>query len=497
MIDPMTITASISFGLGIISFLSSSLSTLVRQESEFRKCKLLLETYSIQLKDRQRDLLAWRYIWYGDHGYSEDTYYYCWGEAYEEIKARFEAINELMGNVATHLGFRPEKGGFLNLSKEEEQDWIRILHCIKEEPWQQPTVKGFVGKLAFTISTNSKLRDELALLKTLTDDLCTQCRLIFRLRQGHEIDKNPTAAELQRLDKSRALSQGLAKFANDLYSFHIQHGQDREWDLELRLPDSDGDAAQLDLPASISIDFLLQCKCHCESWTAQRFRVLYYTQFSSKSNREPCDIGEGILQLLEDCQKTHVKTQKERQFEILEAPRSQGLRTREILRSAGEHTLQRKALEIEMLAISLSLVNWAFLLWNTSWMPVPCTCRLRRTILRGSTITYVMQSCLEEHLYPRCFNIGDDKHKLLALGCVLAELSLGAPISIDTTDDQQISFLLSEERLSKADLLQKVRRSSGNIGIFQSIRYCFNHENADLTTKLEQLHEHAENILKP
>jgi hypothetical protein len=122
-----------------------------------------------------------------------------------------------------------------------------------------------------------------------------------------------------------------------------------------------------------------------------------------------------------------------------------------------------------MLAISLSFVNWAFLLWNTSWMPAPCTCRLRRTTLQESTATtYVMQSLLKQHFDPKCFNFGNkslQKHKLLAIGGLLAELTLGMPIYLERGDGGGLFFVLEKKKLSKKELLQKVGSAPPNIGM--------------------------------
>jgi hypothetical protein len=154
MIDPLTITASIGFGLAVISFLSNSVSTLTRQGTEFERCKQLLTGYSYQLKDREKNLLAWRFHWYGDYGYSEDTYYYCWGNDYEEFKERFKEIRKLMSDLAGHMALQPESGEFPGLLKGEGRDWTDILSCIKKQGWQQPEARNFVGKLAFAISNN-------------------------------------------------------------------------------------------------------------------------------------------------------------------------------------------------------------------------------------------------------------------------------------------------------------------------------------------------------
>jgi hypothetical protein len=90
---------------------------------------------------------------------------------------------------------------------------------IENKPWQCPNARNFVGKIAFTISTNSRLQEELRRLKVLTEGLCSTSRLIFKLQQGHEIDKYPTHKELQLLDKTRALYNDVPPYAIISYTW--------------------------------------------------------------------------------------------------------------------------------------------------------------------------------------------------------------------------------------------------------------------------------------
>ena len=153
---------------------------------------------------------------------------------------------------------------------------------------------------------------------------------------------------------------GFSEFANDLFSFQSQTASCHDWGLELRVPDPDGDATQTDIPASISVDFLVQCKCICNLWTAQRFSVIYRTQHSSQSNETPARIGQVMLDQLRFCREPPPVCNQAQQCTTLEAPVSQGPPTRRLLGASTSRVAQRKALEEERSVVVLGLVIGCF-----------------------------------------------------------------------------------------------------------------------------------------
>lgn len=372
-----------------------------------------------------------------------------------------------------------------------------MVRKLQAKPWHCPEPGNFLHRIAFALAKNASLREELSRLELLTKGLTNSSRILFRVRQGVEIDKNPTQKELQFLNKVKVMVNGLSEFANDLFSFQTQTISSHDWGLELRIPDPDGDATQTDFPASISVDFVLQCKCMCNLWTAQRFRIEYRTQHSSQSNATPAQIGQMMLDQLKTCSRPPQIPNQAQQFAILEAPVSQSPPTRKLLGVGTSYTARRKALEEERSVIALGLVNWMFLLWNTPWTSNPCTCKLRRTKLESSRGQYMLESCLSSHTDPLCFADEACEPKHLLLGRMLAELALGIPLGIGRAEDGQAIFFKDNQTLTQAELLQCLRRSVGNVGIVQAIQYCLDTEDLGMDVRVERLHEHAESALKP
>ncbi|MCJ1231721.1 hypothetical protein MMC12_008400 [Toensbergia leucococca] len=249
--------------MGLLSFLSSTLSNLVRQEAEFRDCQRLLKVYRFALLDRQRDMIARQYIWYGTQGYSEDTYRYCWGnDGHAEVKARLEVIEQSVKIVTHRLHLKSGYGELLNsISKSEWLQWGEMIQQLQNQPWGKPKPESFISKIAFTISHNQKLQEELWRLRYLVEGLSTASRRLFRLQHGTDPERAPTQEEIQALNNTRALVKSLTSFASELFASRGEDSSHTQWSLELRKPDADGDATQTEILATIGIDFLIQCKC--------------------------------------------------------------------------------------------------------------------------------------------------------------------------------------------------------------------------------------------
>ncbi|KAL9116556.1 MAG: hypothetical protein Q9187_006919 [Circinaria calcarea] len=372
-----------------------------------------------------------------------------------------------------------------------------MVRKLQVKPWHCPERGNFLNKIAFALAKNTKLREELTRLESLTKGLTHSSRVLLRVRQGAEIDKNPTQKEPQLLDKVKVMVDGFSEFANNLYSFQNQALGNHDWGLELRMPDPDGDATQTNCLASISVDFLIQCRCICNLWTAQRFRIEYRTQHSSQPNETPAQIGQMMLDQLRICTRSPQIPNQKQQFAILEAPVSQGPPTRKLLGVSTSHTARRKALEEERSVVALGLVNWMFLLWNTPWTSNPCTCKLRRTKLKSSRGQYILESCISSHTHPLCIAEDACEPKLLLLGRMLAELALGIPLGIGRAEDGQAIFFKDNGTLTQAELLQCLRRTVGNVGIVQAIQYCLDTVDLGVDVRVERLHEHAESALRP
>ena len=499
MIEPLGVIGAIGFGLGLISFLSSTVSTLARQGSEARQCGDRLKAYSSRLRSIQLDLLIWKLIWYGDQGFSEEAYIYCWGvDGYKDIQDQFLAISELTALIKRHLkyGRKGEIHGQMSNHDPERSEWAELVRQLEMEPSHEPLPRNFVGKVAFAVSKNSQLEEEIARLKQLTGDYTSCCLKTLRQRQGIYIDKPLTREEMVQMEDTRAFSEGLSNFANGLYLHAARNSYD--WSLGLRAPDSESDAIQTDNVASISMDFLVEGWCICKLWTAARFRIQHHTQHSTGFNVSPTIIWLEMQRQLESCTDTTKSEAQVPQLTVQDDPKSKGPSLRRQITNVNWYSADRKVHERDRMLAALGLVNWVCHLWKTPWASAPCLCRIVPTALKDARGPYVLQSSCSHHTEPLCFDtdIAKNTNKLFLLGRMLAELASAKPLGIVRSQTGQLLFVKDGKTATKEELLQDLRRV-GNIGILEAIRYCLLTEDRGPHERAERVREHAQNIIPP
>ena len=499
MVDPFGVTGGIGLGLGVLSFLSSTVSTIIRQGSEAKGCNPRLKAYRHQLQSCQRKLEIWKSIWYQDQGLPKEGYTYYWGvDGYRDIKDQLQTIIELISSIKRHLKLVEDGGKRVkSLSDPQLQDWEGLIRQLEHNPRHQPSSRGYIGKIAFAIAENSMLAEELSRLTNLTEDFVSCCVSTLRLKQGVQTDKAVSTEEIAHLEDIRILSEGLSKFAVDLHAARSSY----EWGLELRVPDCDGDAAQIDNPASISMDFLVQGWCVCKRWKGARFRVHYYTSHCIKSNHTPKHIGQEMLGVLKDCTAMAKSQSDVQQFIVSEDPRRTDRPVRQLIAEENGCPASRKASQQERLVAAVGLVNWVCLLWKTPWTANPCLCKIYSTELQHTRGPYVLQSSCRTHIGPHCLTADDfnDGKKLFLLGRVLAELVSAKPLGIIQDQKGQLCFVKDGETATKEQLLQDLSRDirpRGN-GILQAIRYCLLTKDWGPDEREERIREHATNIIQP
>ena len=499
MIEPLGVTGGIGFGLGVLSFLSSTVSTIIRQGSEAKGCNPRLKAYRHQLQGCQRKLEIWKSIWYPDQDLPEESYTYCWGvDGYRDIRDQFLTIIELIVSIKRHLKLVEDDGKHIkSLSGPELRDWEGLLRQLEHNPRHQPSSRGYLGKIAFAMADNSRLAEELSRLTTLTEDFVSGCVTTLRLQQGIQIDQAISAEEVTQLENTRVLSESLSKFAIDLHAARGSY----EWGLELRVPDCDGDAAQNDNPARVSIDFLIQEWCVCKRWKGRRFRVHFHTPHSTNFNRSPMHIAQELLGELKNCTATATLQSHRPQFRVSEDPRRRDRPVRQMIAKENGCPATRKANEEQRAVAALGLVNWVCLLWKTPWTATPCLCKIYSTELDDSRGPYVLQSSCSTHTEPDCLTTDDvnDGNKLFLLGRILAELISAKPLGITKGQNEQLCFIKNGETATKEQLLQDLIRDirpRGN-GMIQAIRYCLLTKDRGPDERGERIREHATNIIQP
>lgn len=136
---------------------------------------------------------AWRYIWYGDYGFTDELYIHCWGRAgYHEMQRRLMEIRDLIVSLESCLKLSDEHGRHVSLSQTDQQEWNRILETLKMKPHESATRPRFLERIGFALQTNAKLQEELDSLKTLVEGLDTLKALTLILGNYYDNSRKPT-----------------------------------------------------------------------------------------------------------------------------------------------------------------------------------------------------------------------------------------------------------------------------------------------------------------
>ncbi|MCJ1347317.1 hypothetical protein MMC31_005540 [Peltigera leucophlebia] len=103
---------------------------------------------------RQMGMISWRYIWYGEHGLTDELYIHCWGQAgYLEMQNGLMAIRDLVVSLEARLKLSDEHGRQVSLSHTEQQEWNHILENLEIKPHESATRPRFLERIGFALVT--------------------------------------------------------------------------------------------------------------------------------------------------------------------------------------------------------------------------------------------------------------------------------------------------------------------------------------------------------
>jgi hypothetical protein len=131
------------------------------------------------------------------------------------------------------------------------------------------------AKIAFALYDNNKLQD-------MIDSLELRVRLLdeftirqYRKQQRGERAEVPSHAELNRSEKLRVFMERFSEFAESFHQFQKRLTNTRQWALELRFPDNNGNMMQWDRMEEIDLDFSLHVQGEGTVWSSKRIRISY------------------------------------------------------------------------------------------------------------------------------------------------------------------------------------------------------------------------------
>jgi hypothetical protein len=450
---PETVSA-ISFVLGCVSFLLSSLPNIYQKKQQISQCREFLQNFERQFRNLQGKYEAWRRVW---GGLPEEKYRQAWGTSNvfrvqrwtADIRDHFRRIEvevrgprraqlrRVIGGIRRNVGQPPEEVDQLN--DRDLEWWKRLVEQISQN--RSPTVvdesirkAGIPYRIAFAFFKNDVLKLNLDNLAKTVEDLDKFTTYAYwKLRWSHT-KGTPTELEVNRSLRLQDTLNELNDFARLLYEAQRNKNQRvgdlrrRLWTLELRPPDLTGNSGDLNSAGRIDIDFCLVDHSSGAPSDLKRARILYkpidptVLQLASES-RVATTLEQLYGELSGGDWYNRCRLRDEGFRSLISAPRcSVPLRTlfeRNILRE--EKMLKASVLDRATLAVGLG--NWTLLLWMTDWTSEPCCCRIRFHQLPRSKTSFTLS--VENHA---CDLVNQQERKIVSLGVVLTEILLGTPM---------------------------------------------------------------------
>lgn len=485
--DPVAVVGFVGTTAGLVSFLTSTLENLHGRARNHRECARRLEDYKNELETNLLELQDWLRTWsrhcQGENRpFPEATYEYFWGqEGFEGVQCRLRRIREEARSVVELLKCRDIHNVPIDWmsfdptwsrpSRFEILQWISLLEddeIIRGRSRHQHAT--WMYKFFFALYKNTEIQGRLEGLAKKIDELERHSRL--RFCELHDNRRHTTMPQdLQRLATLQTERENLVAFLNDLY--YVHRNASMRWDLILGDPELADALQRLENASRMQLNFGFLANVLDDTMPLatgpRHFRVTY---------PRDCNLRGGTL--LEQVQRWN-------QVQIF-------LFTFRQRRLAQHHRIDILGLDeltAYMLA-ALSAVRSSILLYGSPWVYGLCLCGIQvheSHNLKAAAIYYADEEC--SHVHPEFRG-----RTFLLLGLLLAELAVGAPITISLSpsnsqenDSHAEPFFNLPQRLltpgltnplSCFDLANLVGESAADsteqyvsVKYFNAMEYCF------------------------
>lgn len=389
---------------------------------------------------------------------------------------------------------------------------------------------GVAYRIAFALFKNQTLGERLGRLKQGIANISELSSKQFDRLQGESTTNEPNYDKLDEAVRLKDCVDQLTSFAKALFEQHKLSQNNQTWALELRFPDSCSNLKDWDSISSIDLDFAVSIK-NDQKWVNKRVRIRYTRGMldqpgiamdvikeisvvinemiagMSRGASEPAIIGNGETHTpeagpvqdlvvgdggsrLQEREQTQEVQQARMQH--VEGDSTENLRAKERDKSLRlfpastrktfpfrklfedgffEREDVYKAWEPDRARLTLGLVNWTILLWNTPWTTEPCCCGIR--------FEQVPQSAIHTFKTGEHKDCSHEAWKLQHLGLVLAELIMASPLRVVPEPPgfkyQQCirhADTTKWENISREGILETVRKRSGSETISNAVKFC-------------------------
>lgn len=475
MFEPIT---GIGFAFGAIGFLVTTIGNVVLTEQKIVECRDRLREFALTLSSCQMKVDSWFNIW---GGYSESTYEYLWGlDGIDEVRSRLQAISELYKGIKDLIRLDESHSAMPDtppsLSRTDRSTWRQFLQRMGENPsYLQPAgttlPPTLLDRIRFGIYGNTSLKEKIDRLDNLVKGLREDTNERWKRAQRGYTSKDADWKEIKDAVQLRDFVQRVSHFAQTLYMATERDEDSLSWALELRVPDECGDPTLCQNAIDIKLDFAVRLRPVNRASTAARIR-LHHVLSEAPENQYLSQKVQAIRIALSTGSINDLDTEEGLKSLPMPSRRSRPLKN--ILQDSVRQTrsLSPYPYLYDGAQLALGLANWTILLWNTSWIDSPCSCKIRY-LIAGDSQKHIFRP--RGGHYPSSAQHGEpwSDQKLLLLGVILAEISLASPITLCHDEDRSHpKFLVDNKVLSRDRLLVKVRDNVGWNTLTKAVQYC-------------------------
>lgn len=486
--EPLT---TISFTLGCVSFLLSSLPNLDQRRRQILECRDFLLKFEGQLVNLESTYQGWCTVW---GGLTQDQYIQAWGTQSSinrvkiwtaDIDDRFRRIEEeIRGNqrdqfrrVLDRIRQSFPRGQEADMPNEGDVEWwIRMTDRIRRQTSQSAVVPdenvrntGIGYRIAFSFYKNDVLKTNMDILaKTVADLDIFTTREYWKLRWTYT-KPTPTQSELDRALRLQRLLNEFTDFGRNLYQAQLHKNRNvddrsrRLWTLELRTPDLTGNSADIDSFGRVNIDFCLADDFNNPPVDLKRVRIFYplttRTTLELTQNMEISTMVETLYGELSG--RDWINCNRDG-FSSLVSPKRCSAPLRRLFEW---NTLQDekvfKASVLDRLTLAVGVVNWTLLLWLTEWTSELCCCQIHLQELPKGEKRFTLS--VENHA---CEGTNRQRRKIVSLGVMLAEILVGTPMRAHPSPQNEQNVISVQQNRQQPWLVERWKHSPLAVGGF-------------------------------
>jgi hypothetical protein len=257
--SPFEILGAVGFALAqLASLLGLPLLTipeLNKRRQKYVTCIQRLNGYKLSVVALESKYRSWKNTWErGTNPFSEADYRALWTDKYNNIEGAKTLISDLLNVVWTTMDdIIKEKGG-TSLWQKTGTAVSKAMRMVSFRGQPAQDLKVW-RRIAFALSTDTKLKETIDRLNQAMKDLEDLCQGEYDRQIGNRSTSNVTTESVARLQNLNRFFNPLSALISTIYTKRSSPEHTMAWSVILRLPDETAKIVNWDQLESVRVDF--------------------------------------------------------------------------------------------------------------------------------------------------------------------------------------------------------------------------------------------------